>query len=100
MNKKNMENIRVIEINPDQCLVVDDARVNIGDWCICLDETSDSYLKIVYNQDEHVRKNWFRITHATKPIEQYYSNVYGTIPYVYHKVKQITMEEIERIQNG
>lgn len=86
---------KLIKLSDDHYIIVNDSEILN---CKCYDfnkgEVVDS---IYYNKLEDFCK---RITHSTKPLEQYYGNANGEVPYVYHKIREIKVSDMEKLVNG
>jgi hypothetical protein len=70
------------------------------DWVIhsgnmYIDDTGAIRQSVTSDNDYWKRRHDYnKITHSTKPLEQYYSATDGSLPFVYHKVKRLSHKEV------
>lgn len=87
----------LIQLSSDYFVVVNDSKIEIGDWIGY--PNLKSFTPVKYLEGDLTGQE-MKITHSTKPFEQYYSAKDGSIPFVFHKIKELSLLEIEKIIYG
>lgn len=83
--------MKLIKINTDHYVVVDDSEIKVGDWTY-------HHVKGIYEaRVDGAYTNQKKITHSTEPLEQYYGVIDGTIPFVYHKINPLSLSEVKEL---
>ena len=95
--------MKLIKINTDHYIIVDDSQINKGDYCLMFDDSGNIFLGNEPQQylgekaGHYLNKGLRKITHSTQPIEQYYGATDGTIPFVYHKIIELPLSEVKEL---
>lgn len=92
-------------IAPNHYIIVDDAKTCQGDF-IYLEKgntpaTKEGEIaKCEFPDADDLGVVWRRVTHSTKPLEQYYGSAGGSIPYVFDRVKKLNLSDVEEAIYG
>jgi hypothetical protein len=100
---------KLIKLNENHYIIVDDSEIKEGDFDIEYCDIDKKWLKPeqVINEgwDRVSKANYcrkrgtnFKITYSTQPLE--YWETKGNIPFVFHKIKPISLSEVEEAIYG
>lgn len=87
----------LIQLSSDYFVVVNDSKIEIGDWIGYPNLKSFTPVKYLGGD---LNGSEMKITHSTQPFEQYYGATDGSIPFVFHQVKELSLSEIENLIYG
>jgi hypothetical protein len=99
---------KLIKLSDDHYIIVDNSEINVGCWFY---NQSTNYIGYTIKKEGnfwvcanmggfHLLSEAKKITHSTKPLEQYYGNANGEVPYVYHRIREIKVSDIEKLVYG
>ena len=90
----------IIKLSDTHYILVDDSEIKVGDIAAEKLLTGGYELFEIHtpNDIDEVRQK--KVTDSTQAVERYYSATDGTIPFVYHKVKPLSLSEVEEAING
>jgi hypothetical protein len=95
---------KIIKLSDTHYIVVDDSEMKVGDLNIPSDCSKIADISTTAEEDLEIvnrRGNgYLKITHSTQPLEQYYGATDGTIPFVYHKIKPLSLQQVEEAIYG
>ncbi len=96
---------KLIKLSDTHYLIIDDSEIKEGEYAIHKNkEYREKYKQqpILCNKSNclSIQEHWRKITHSTQPLEQHYSATDGTIPFVYHKIKPLSLSGIEEAINS
>jgi predicted metal-dependent hydrolase len=92
-------------IAPKHYIIVDDAKFYQGDFIYLEKGNTPStkegeIVKCEFPDANGSGVAWRRVTHSTKPLEQYYNSAGGSIPYVFDRVKKLNLSYVEEAIYG
>ena len=91
---------KLIKLNDQHYIIVDDSEIKVGDWYLTFMNNKIIGEPRKCSDDSYNFSNCKKITHSTQPLEQYYGATDGSLPFVYHKIKQLSLSEVEEAING
>ena len=106
---------KLIKLSDTHYIIVDDSKIKEDDYYLNLEPENPTKSKIYkglklvlkngyegngYKDKDYFKKYMKKIIHSTQPLEQYYGASDGSIPFVFHKIKPLSLSEIEEVINS
>ena len=104
---------KLIKLSDDHYIIVDDSEIKEGDYWVYIcpingldygdnkDPIVKNNLSPTWFEKLHDRKNYYKITHSTEPLESIYSaEAHEVEDGTFRKVKPLSLSEVEETING
>ena len=95
--------MKLIKINTDHYVVVDDSEIKEGDYCLMFDDYGNLFLGNQPQQylgeqaGHHLNKGLRKITHSTQPLESVTNyRVFDKIKN-FNKIKELSLQEVKEL---
>lgn len=87
--------MKLIKLSETHYIVVDDSEIKESDFALNVKIKRLNQARFMFDSTDCKK-----ITHSTQPLEQYYGATDGTLPFVYHKIKPLSLSEVEEAVYG
>mgnify|MGYP006921281610 CR=1 FL=1 len=91
---------KLIKISESHYIIVDDSEMLPDVFIYDFLQKEIKRHSGTFGHLKYINDNCKKITHSTQPLERYYGATDGTIPFVYHKIKPLSLSEVEEVING